>query len=64
MIGFTHVTEKQLASRATVAVRPLPCRIDVAGSEVPVAKGGVFYETTPFYGVVPLGRISGYPGMV
>jgi len=64
MTGPKHVTEKQLTSGAAVAVRPLPCRIDVAGSEVPVTKDGVSYETNPFYRIAPLSRISGHPGMV
>ncbi len=64
MTGPKHVTEKQLTSGAAVAVRPLPCRIHVAGSEVPVTKDRMFYKTNPFYRVAPLSQISGHPGMI
>jgi len=47
MAGSKHVTKKQLASGAAVAVRPLPCRIDVAGSEIPMTKDGVFLRNKP-----------------
>ena len=39
MAGPKHVTAKQLSSGAAVAVRPLPCRSDVAGSEIPRDQG-------------------------
>jgi len=53
MTGSKHVTEKQLASGAAVAVRPLPYRIDIAGSEIPVTRDGVFCETNPFCRTAP-----------
>ena len=46
MAGSKHVTTRQLASGAAVAVRLLPCRIDVAGSEVPAIGTGCFAKQT------------------
>ena len=48
MTGSKHVTEKRLVFGAATAVGPQLCRVDVAGSEIPVTKDGVFHETNPF----------------
>jgi len=47
MAGPKRVTAKQLTSGAAVAVRPLPCRIDVAGSEIPRDQGRSVLRNKP-----------------